>query len=431
MSERQVAVVGAGYAGCAAAVTLAAAGAGVTLFESAAVVGGRARRVQVKARTLDNGQHILVGAYSELQRLMRAVAVPSEAILRMPLELRYADGFALRAWWLPEPLGLLAGLLGARHLPLGEGLGAVRFLRALRHSAWRVEPDCTVSELLARHRQDGRIGHYVWRPLCISALNTPPEIASAQMFATVLRDSLAGGEGASDLLLPATDLSALFPEPAAQFVRARGGEVRTSAQVREITADLRVDGERFEQVVLAVAPYQLKPFAALTGAIPDYTYQPIYTCYLQYGERVRLPLPMLGLAGGLVQWVFDRGALGGARGLLACTISAQGDHQQLAHEELAAACHREIAAVLPGLAEPEWTQVIAEKRATISCTPGLRRPSIETPTPGLHLAGDYTDPDYPPTLEAAVRSGVRAAKRALSARRVQAGFSGSPCHISS
>jgi squalene-associated FAD-dependent desaturase len=408
-----VAVVGAGYAGCAAAVTLAAAGARVTLYEAAPVVGGRARRVQAKERSLDNGQHILIGAYSELLRLMRMVGVPSEAFFRMPLELRYADGFSLRAWWLPEPLGLLAGLLGARRLPLREGLGAVRFLRALRRSAWRIEPDCTVGELLARHRQDGRIGHYVWRPLCVSALNTPPEIASAQVFATVLRDSLAGGEGASDLLLPATNLSALFPEPAADFVRAREGEVRTTTPVREIAPGLRVDGEPYEQVVLAIAPHQLKAFEALTGATPEFSYQPIYTCYLQYGERVRLPLPMLGLAGGLVQWVFDRGALGDPRGLLACMISAQGDHQQMTHEELAAACHREVAAALPGLAAPEWTQVIAEKRATISCTPGLRRPSGETPTPGLHLAGDYTDPDYPPTLEAAVRSGVRAARRAL------------------
>jgi squalene-associated FAD-dependent desaturase len=408
-----VAVVGAGYAGCAAAVTLAAAGTRVTLYEAAPVVGGRARRVQAKERSLDNGQHILIGAYSELLRLMRMVGVASEALFRMPLELRYADGFRLRAWWFPEPLGLLAGLLGARRLPFREGLGAVRFLRALRRSAWRIEPDCTVGELLARHQQEGRIGHYVWRPLCVSALNTPPGIASAQVFVTVLRDSLAGGEGASDLLLPATTLSALFPEPAADFVRARGGEVRTTAPVREIAPGLRVDGEPYEHVVLAIAPHQLKAFEALTGATPEFSYQPIYTCYLQYGERVRLPLPMLGLAGGLVQWVFDRGALGGPRGLLACMISAQGDHQQMTHEELAAACSRELAAALPGLAAPEWAQVIAEKRATISCTPGLRRPSGETPTPGLHLAGDYTDPDYPPTLEAAVRSGVRAARRVL------------------
>lgn len=410
----RVAVVGAGYAGCAAAVTLAEAGVQVSLFDSAAVPGGRARRVRARERDLDNGQHILIGAYGELLGLMRKVGVPESAVLRMPLELRYADGFSLRSMWLPAPLGLLGGLLTAWRLPLAERIGAVRFLRALRRTAFRVESGSAVSELLARHAQDGRIGHYLWRPLCVSALNTPPEQASAQVFVNVLRDSIAGPDGASDLLLPATNLSALFPEPAAGYVRAHGGELRASTTVREITPGLQVNGEPFSHVILAVAPHHLKPFAALVGDIPDYSYQPIYTCYLQYEKRVRLPLPMLGLAEGLVQWVFDRGALGGERGLLACMISAQGDHQQMTHEELAATCHRELARALPGLAAPEWTQVIAEKRATVSCTPGLKRPSGETPTPRLYLAGDYTDADYPPTLEAAARSGVRAAQRVLA-----------------
>jgi uncharacterized protein with NAD-binding domain and iron-sulfur cluster len=122
---------------------------------------------------------------------------------------------------------------------------------------------------------------------------------------------------------------------------------------------------------------------------------------------------MLGLDGGLVQWVFDRGALTGEHGRFACVISAQGNHQDLTHDALALRCHEEIARAAPGLPGPEWTRVIAEKRATLSCLPGLRRPRMETDIPGVLLAGDYTDPEYPPTLEAAVRSGVRAAARVL------------------
>ena len=387
----------------AAAVTLAERGVPVTVFESGPLAGGRARRVSIDGREIDNGQHILVGAYRELLRLMRVVGVPSDAVLRLPLELRYADGFALRALRLPAPFGLLAGLLLARGLPVSERIGAVRFMLALRWSGFRLDGNICVAELLEKYGQQGRIGHYLWRPLCVSALNTPPEEASAQVFANVLRDSFASESEASDLLLPKVDLSRLFPEPAADFVCRHGGEMRCGETVRDVAALLR----EFDRVIVAVGPHQLKSLCP--DLAPDYDYQPIYTCYLQYPERVKLPFPMLGLADGLVQWAFDRGALTGERGRIACVISAQGDHQQMQRDEIAATCHRELSLALHGLPPPEWSRVIAEKRATISCKPGLMRPGQQTTTPGLFLAGDYTDPDYPPTLEAAVRSGVRAA----------------------
>jgi len=146
--------------------------------------------------------------------------VPSNAVLRMPLELRYASGFALRALWLPQPFDLLGGLLAARRVPLRERLDAVRFVLAMRRRRFRLHEDCSVEDLLARHRQGGTIGKHLWRPLCVSALNTPPAQASAAVFLAVLRDTLAGPPGASDLLLPRVDLSRLFPEPAAAFVAA-------------------------------------------------------------------------------------------------------------------------------------------------------------------------------------------------------------------
>ena len=391
-------MVGAGYAGMAAAVTLAGRGVPVTVFESGPVPGGRARRVTTDGRELDNGQHILIGAYTELLRLMREVGVPAGALLRLPLELRYADGFRLK--------GRLGLLLSGR-IPLRERLDAVRFMLFLKKRAFKLPAELSVQALLLAHRQNGVIGHYLWRPLCVSALNTPPEQASAQVFATVLRDSLAGGAGASDLLLPRVDLSRLFPEPAADYVRARGGEVRTGAPVREFASLQR----EFTRVIVAVGPHQLK--ALLGEAAPEFEYQPIYTCYLQYPGTAALPAPMLGFADALVQWAFDRAALTGERGLIACVISAQGDHQQMTQEELAAACHRELKAALPDLPDPQWSRVIAEKRATVACGPKKEIPEIRMNDENLLFAGDYLDPDYPPTLEAAVRSGIRAANAAL------------------
>jgi squalene-associated FAD-dependent desaturase len=389
----------------AAAVTLAERGVPVTVFESTAVAGGRARRVQAQGHEVDNGQHILIGAYTELFRVMATVGVPQAAVLRLPLEIRYATGFSFRRLWLPEPFGLAGGLLAARGLKWSERMGAARFIARLKRARFRIARDMPVSELLREYGQGGAMAHYLWRPLCVSALNTPPELASAQVFLTTLRDTLGGEADASDLVLPRVDLSRLFPDPAAAYVRSHGGEIRLQSPVKDLGA-LR---QSFDRIIVAVGPHQLK---TLLPDAPEFSYQPIYTCYLQYAPGVRLPLPMLGLSDGFVQWVFDRGALLGEKGRLACVISAQGEHQQLSLDELAVRCERELAAALPNLGKPEWSRVIAEKRATITCAPGPKPalPSI----PGVVFAGDYTDLEYPPTLEAAVRSGVRAAQRLRS-----------------
>src|SRR5262249_37667924 len=126
--DRRVAVIGAGYAGMAAAVTLTERGVPVTVVESGQAPAGRARRIVSQADELHNGQHVLIGAYTGLYGLMRRVGVRDGALLRIPLEIRYAADFSFRALWLPAPFGLLGGLLLARSIPFAERLGAVRFM---------------------------------------------------------------------------------------------------------------------------------------------------------------------------------------------------------------------------------------------------------------------------------------------------------------
>jgi len=416
-----VAVVGAGWAGLAAAVTLAEHGVRATVFEASRSLGGRARRVSIDGVDLDNGQHVLIGAYRETLRLMRKVgADPDELLLRLPLELRYADGFHLRAPRLPYPLNLFVALLRAKGMPLAQAFSALRFMAALRARRFRVEPDRSVAQLLDEHRQAGALRSHLWEPLCVSALNTPLGSASAQVFLNVLRDGLTGARDASDLLIARSDLGRVFPEPAAQYVRARGGEILLGTPVRRIErtpGGFRLnDMQTFSGVVIACGPHQAGPLlvqlpeiGGALAAIDAFAYEPIVTCYLQYPESVLLPSPMLGFNGGMVQWVFDRGRLGGPKGLLAAVISASGAHQQLTKEELTARIEIELKATLGELPSPRWSQVITEKRATFSCTPALARPRVATAIPRLLLAGDYLAGEYPGTLEAAVLSGVAAA----------------------
>ena len=424
-SPRHVAVIGAGWAGLAAATALSGRGVRVTVFEASRNLGGRARRVELDGKPLDNGQHILIGAYRETLALMRTVGVdPQIALTRIPLELRYADGFHLRAPRLPAPLHLALALAGAKGLNWSERWQAARFMSALRAARFHYEPDLSVAALLLRERQDTTLCSHFWEPLCVSALNTPPARASASAFAAVLRDSLAGSRSDSDLLIPRTDLGALFPEPAARCVEHRGGEIRLGTPVHSIRASgdrftLNDDAAEYTQVIIATGPQHAaalladERLSAIRSQVEALTYQPIVTCYLHYPETVRLPCPMLGFTGGIVQWLFDRGQLGGPAGLLAAVISAEGAHRELPQDELTDRVHREIAPQLFRDGEvrtPDWSRVITEKRATFSCDAGTLRPSMTTAVSGLLLAGDYVASEYPGTLETSIRQGLAAAR---------------------
>lgn len=407
----RIAVVGAGYAGMAAAAELAAAGASVDVFEASRTLGGRARAVEIDGLKLDNGAHIMVGAYTETLRLMKLVGAPEAALQKQPLHLEYPGHLRLIAPRLPAPLHLAWALLNAQGLLWKEKIAALRFMRALGKARYHLPRDITARQLIAN--QPPALRRFLWEPLCLAALNTSPDIASAQVFLNVLRDSLAASRAASDLLLPATDFSSLFPEPAARYVEAHNGRVHRGTRVRSLD-----ELAGFDHRILAVAPWHL-PALAPAIALPALDWQPIATVYLQYPERVRLAFPMLGMLGGHGQWVFDRGPLTGQSGLLAVVISGAGPWQELGHDKLGQTIHRELVPLLPGVVLPRKTWVIEEKRATFACTPNLARPATTTADPTLWLAGDYVAGDYPATIEGAVRSGVRAARSVLQSPRGQ------------
>lgn len=434
-AAKKIAVIGAGWAGCSAAVELASAGHTVTLFEASRTLGGRARAVELQDQTLDNGQHILLGAYSATLGLLKTLGVnPAQAMLRLPLQMRYpagCDGMDFVAPRLPAPLHLLTALLRAKGLNAADKMALARFSTTARWMEWRLHQDCSVTELLERYDQTERLIKLMWQPLCIAALNTPPERASAQVFLNVLRDSLGAQRAASDMLIPRTDLTTLLPQQAAAFVTQHQGSVKTGVAVQVIKPreqqwalslnNAEIADELFDGLVIAtpaLTAANLLAGSAAEGQIPAFDYEAITTCYLQYPKGTRLSAPFYALTDNATQeqwgqFVFDRGQLDAKQdGLLAVVVSISTAATELGQDAMAAAIARQLAQALqmPQLAQASWSKVITEKRATFSCTPGLQRPEEKTAFPHLVLAGDYLASDYPATLESAVRSGAKAAR---------------------
>lgn len=428
----RVGVVGAGWAGCAAAVQAMRQGHEVQLIEAARQAGGRARRLSIEHRgqawSVDNGQHILIGAYTQTQQLMRELGLkPEQHLRRLPLSLTFADGLGLQLppWprWAPPTGAVALGVLNARGWRWPDKLALLKCAWQWQRAGFACEAHTTVAQLC--EGLTPVVTRELIEPLCVAALNTPAQRASGQVFLRVLRDALFDSPGGSDLLLPTTDLSQLLPDAALRALQQGGQAVYLGARALELQASgrqwalqIQQDGatreERFDALVLACpAGEAARLVKALPGAArwtdqaDALAHEAIATVYT-WAPGARLNRAMVALREGEqapAQFVFDRGQLGGPAGLLAFVVSASPSDRPALQAGVLAQASRQL-----GLHDLEVVQTVIERRATFACTPGLLRPPMQVLASDdrLLVCGDYVHGPYPATLEGAVRSGLAA-----------------------
>jgi squalene-associated FAD-dependent desaturase len=410
---KQLTIVGAGWAGLAAAVAATQAGWHVELYEAAVTAGGRARSLQQSfcGKPLDNGQHVLIGAYRDTLSLMRTVGLKPEGLLqRLPLDLRFADGQGLNLPDWPTPLNLLAGLASAQGWSLHDKSSLIQAAWRWQRAQFECEPTWTVAHLCDASQLSPRVMLQLIEPLCLSALNTPIHEASANVFLRVLQDALLGGAGSSDLLVPRVDLGALLPDGCLDWLNTHGAHIHLGTRLSaEEILELHHNASAQNATLLSCPPWEA---ARLTADIaPNWASQcaelphtAIATVYLQCKDPDfrGLARPMMALhseAKAPAQFVFDKGLLSNQPRLLAAVVSACTTERGLVAEQVRAQVGDQL-----GLKDLEILQTVVEKRATLACTPMLNRPEALV-AEGLWACGDYIRGPYPSTLEGAVRSG--------------------------
>lgn len=432
-----VIVIGAGFAGLAAATAIAEAGATVHVLEARPGLGGRATafRDPVTGERIDNGHHALAGCYTETLALLRRLGALTK--LHRPSTLRVPmiddDGrrtvFALPP--LPSPLHLLGGVFAWDALGLRDRLSVVRLGRAL---GGRLLPDesATVRQWLVQHHQSPRLCRMLWEPIALATLNQSIDDASARPFLAVLRRMFGPEPDASALLMPAVPLDELCAQPARAFLEAAGSKVTTNAPARVVVMDGRLAGVRIRdemipaRVVVSAVPwfafadlFEVQPLelgpllqrASSLGSVP------IVSVNLWF-DNARLGEAMVGLPGRTFQWVFDKSYLvGSSQSHLSLICSGADVICATSNDELVETALRELRTALPAFRDAplRHASVLRERHATFSLKPGgPARPGTRTPVAGFILAGDWIETGLPATIESAVISGHWAARDALT-----------------
>ena len=438
---KKVVVLGAGYAGLAAAVELVLRGHDVTLLESRALLGGRAHSFvdHKTGQQLDNGQHIFMGCYHETLDLVRQLGVADRlyAPPRLAVPFLSERGRSLLAARLPAPFHLVSALITFGELNLADKFSAIRLALRLRLGG-QPAADETVEAWLTRWKQTPNIVRALWEPLCLAALNEPPKDASAALFATVIRRSFLGGASDSKILLSKVGLSELFAPEARRLLEMCGSMVRLQAPV----AALRFDGPMLREVVLgdgtvipAEAVISALPWHALRGLLPadcrlaqacrEIHDAPIVSLHL-WLDRPVLREPFVGLLDSPVHWVFSRDHIHGAEPdqpghVITAVISGARESIDRSAAELEDLTLRELGRFFPEIRDAKvlHRMVYKSRSATFAATPAteLLRPAAKTEWNNFWLAGDWTATGLPGTIEGAVLSGRRAAQAVDSGRQ--------------
>ena len=427
-------IIGGGCAGLSAATALADRGARVLVVEARPGLGGRATafRDPETGERVDNGQHILMGCYTDTLRFLHRIGASDRVRWQSGLTVRMIDRrghesvLALPA--LPSPLHLLAGVLAWDALSWRERISVLRIGSARGNVA--LTSPLTVRQWLKQHGQADRLCELFWEPLALAALNQSIDHAEASHFIRVLERVFGPDPSAAALVMPAVPLDAMYVDPSLTYLAARGGEVRANAPAKIVIDRERVLGVRVRDdlieapVVISTVPWFSFPSLFDTPPPPlqatlvnaaALDSLPIVTVNLWFDAPVMRD-QLIGLPGRQFQWVFDRRAIvGGDASHLSMISSGAEALVTQSNDALVSTAWQEVREALPAARTATLRKGLAvrEKRSTFSLAPNAPpRPEMRTPIAGLLLAGDWIQTGLPATIESAVISGHNAARAA-------------------
>jgi squalene-associated FAD-dependent desaturase len=440
-------VVGGGLAGVSAALELAERGYGVTLLEKRPYLGGRAFSFIDKetGAEVDNGQHVFMKCCTAYIALLRKLGVEGKTRIQRRLRVNVTDGKGVASpiyrTGLPAPLHLGPSLLRYKHIGLADKLRVGRTVLAMKRMSLakrRALDGVSFYDWLRSQGQSERSIGTLWNLIVLPTCNDDAKNVSASQAIMVFQEGLLRDATGADIGYSRVPLSKLLSQEAAQAIAAKGGWVLLDRTAQRFTGDakgiagLEVFGHgaiRADAYITALPPkamLELLPDSLRNDAFftraEKITMSPIVNLHFWFDRKVA-DWEFASFLDNAAHWVFNKSAMSdsgsGPGQYLSVSLSGAHAYIDMPKEELRARFLAELGKAIPAITQAQVTRfiVVRERFATFSPSPGsaANRLPCRTPVPNLFLAGEWTDNDWPSTMEGAVRSGAIAADEVAKA----------------
>jgi len=419
--QKKVIVIGGGFAGLTAAAYLAKEKFNVTILEASPKLGGRAYSFPDKYSNtiIDNGQHILMGCYTETLNFLKLINAVDNFLFQDSLKVNFIkegfELFPLKSSPVFYPLNLLFGFLNFKAISFKDRLNLLKVFLKIPFISRKKLKDKSISDWLKEENQSAEIQNAFWKILAVGALNTSLEKASAETFVDILKKIFLKGNFSSTIILPKIGLTESYCIKAKEFIEKNGGEIKfsegvdkfviTNDEIKEIHTSLNIYKD-FDFVISAVPSFAVNKFLTVGMVnIPEFSYSSIMNIHVWLKEN-KVPEGFFGLINSPVHWVFNKGTH------LNLVISDANELMKMNDLEIEELIYDELKKFMNiNKNEIIRTQIIKEKRATFIPSRDItgNRPQTKTKIKNLFLAGDWVNTGLPSTIESAVKSGRLAA----------------------
>ncbi len=418
---KKILIIGGGLAGLSAAIYLIKEGYQIEIIEASPKLGGRTYSFKSndKQTIIDNGQHILMGCYSHSLDYIEKINSRNKFYFQKSLKINYigekGETFRLSVPRHPYSFNLLYGFINFNVLTFSERISVIKFFIALKMGGIKPGADQSVKELLRIHGQSEKIITKFWENVVISAMNTPLEKASAELFVEMIKIIFFSGNKGANIIIPNTGLSEALIFPAENSIKNNGGKIVTSERaikikfengraVKVLTSKREISD--FDFVISAI------PSDQLIKIIPEDIVQKLNVPQLQFSPILSVnfwlknnPLKekFYGIIGGEFHWLFNKGKY------ISLIKSAADSLIFLDNNELIETANSELKKYFTILDCTEIidSKIIKERKATmISDVNSLKkRKKVKYNINNLFIAGDWTNTGLPGTIESSVKSG--------------------------